>query len=73
MKRINTLEEIQNIELDMLSFIDRICADNGLRYFLAGGTLLGAVRHNGFIPWDNDVDISMPREDYLKFIEIVSE
>jgi len=65
-----SLEEIKKIELDILKDIHQVCENNGLRYYLAGGTLLGAIRHKGFIPWDDDIDIIMPRPDYMKFIKI---
>lgn len=50
--------------LDILLMLDKVCREHGLRYYLTAGTLLGAVRHQGFIPWDDDVDIAMPRKDY---------
>ncbi len=68
------LFEIQHrlwaVEQEILDEIHRVCTENGLRYSLAYGTLLGAVRHEGFIPWDDDVDVMMPREDYDRLIEI---
>ena len=62
-----SLEEIKKVELDALCELDRVCKAHGLSYFLAYGTLLGALRHQGFIPWDDDVDVHMPREDYERF------
>jgi len=55
---------IQEHEIEMLRFLDKVCKENGLTYYVCGGTLIGAVREKGFIPWDDDIDIMMPRNDY---------
>lgn len=67
MRQEISFEERKRIQLDMLDVIDDFCRKNGIRYSIAFGTLLGAVRHKGFIPWDDDVDIMMPLPDLLKF------
>lgn len=67
-RRLLDIEESKRIQLDILDVVDRFCKENGLRYSLAYGTLIGAVRHKGFIPWDDDIDLMMPRPDYERFI-----
>ena len=67
MKEIDTLE-LKKVQLDILRDIHSYCQGKGYKYFLAGGTLIGAVRHKGYIPWDDDIDIFMPREDYEQFV-----
>lgn len=66
-----TIRETQLVELEIMSNLHNYCVKHGLKYVMAYGTLLGAVRHKGFIPWDNDMDIYMPRPDFEKFLELV--
>ena len=61
---------IWDTEMEVLDVIDKVCRENGLKYSLAYGSMIGVVRHGGFIPWDDDMDIWMLREDYEKFIGI---
>jgi lipopolysaccharide cholinephosphotransferase len=63
------LKRIQGLELECLKVIIKICENIGVEYFLIGGTALGAIRHQGFIPWDDDIDIGMTRENYVKFLK----
>ena len=65
-----TLREAQILMKSILRDIDNICRENDISYWIESGTMLGAKRHNGFIPWDDDIDIGMMREDYEKFLEI---
>ena len=67
------LRTLQLRLLDVLTEIDRVCREQNLTYYLLAGTMLGAVRHHGFIPWDDDIDIGMPRGDYDRFFEIAHQ
>lgn len=65
-----SLEETKNVEYSILNFIDKLCKENGIQYYLAYGTLLGAVRHGEFIPWDDDIDIMMSRPNYNRLVQV---
>ena len=65
-----TLRQIQAIELDIATEVFRLCSKHNLRCSLVGGSAIGAIRHKGFIPWDDDIDLAMPRSDYERFVEI---
>lgn len=67
------MKELWAVELDLLAEADRVCKKYELTYWANGGTMLGAVRHHGFIPWDDDIDIMMPRKDYDKFCEVAKK
>ena len=72
MKKLS-LNEIKEIELAILKQFDQYCKNNNLKYYLVGGTLLGAIRHKGFIPWDDDIDVCMSRPDYERFINGITK
>lgn len=67
------MTQLQQRLLNMLEWFHAFCVEHDLRYYVLGGTLLGAVRHKGFIPWDDDIDVGMPREDYARFIRCMNE
>ena len=67
------MKRIWYTEISLLQELDRVCKKYGLRYFAEYGTLLGAVRHNGFIPWDDDIDVAMLRDDYEKLKKVAAE
>lgn len=66
-------KKIWALEIDLLVEFDRVCKKHNLRYYAFGGTILGAVRHNGFIPWDDDIDLAMTMDDYTKLQEVASD
>ncbi len=67
------LQAVHNVQLELLKEFNRVCKENNLKYMAIHGTLLGAIRHHGFIPWDDDVDIAMPRKDYDKLLTLGDE
>ena len=68
-----TLKKLQKTELEILKDFDDLCRENGLSYFGGGGTAIGAVRHKGMIPWDDDIDVGLVRKDYVKFLRIAKQ
>ena len=69
----NALTPLQRTLLEMMKWFHSFCIENHLRYFVLGGTMLGAARHKGFIPWDDDIDVGLPRKDYMKLNELMSK
>ncbi len=72
MNKILELDELKQVQLGIMDFVDRFCRTNDIRYFITAGTLIGALRHKGYIPWDDDIDIVMLRDDYEKFIRLMA-
>lgn len=73
MNNAEALKKLQETELDILLAIAKFCEEHGIVWFMDSGTALGAMRHEGFIPWDDDIDIAMMRDDYDRFIELASD
>ena len=69
MREIKT-EELRELQMQIMDYVDIFCREHGIRYTISGGTLLGAIRHGGYIPWDDDFDIQMLREEYKRFTKL---
>lgn len=70
---ISEISELRKIQMDILSYVDKTCREHNIHYSMSGGTLIGAVRHKGFIPWDDDIDIMLTRDDYNRLISAIQE
>lgn len=68
---MNNIELLHKVDMDIVKEVVGICDKYGFKYYMLGGTMLGAIRHKGFIPWDDDIDLGLPRKDYDRFLEIV--
>lgn len=66
------MNQMQKKLLGILKWFHQYCIEHGLKYYILGGSLIGAVRHKGFIPWDDDIDVGMPRKDYERFLQLTS-
>lgn len=73
MRKITDINELRRVQIGILDSIADSCNRNGIRYFLSSGTLIGAVRHKGYIPWDDDIDLYMPRVDYERFLRCFND
>lgn len=73
MKQIKDISELRKIQMDILTYVDNTCREYDVHYSMSGGTLIGAIRHKGFIPWDDDIDIMLTREDYNRLIRVMQE
>lgn len=70
---MTNMELLHQVDVDIVKEVVRICDKHDLKYYMLGGTMLGAIRHKGFIPWDDDIDLGMPRDDYEKFLELAPQ
>lgn len=73
MRPINNVEELKRVQMDIMTFVDKFCREHNICYSISGGTLIGAIRHGGYIPWDDDIDILLRREDYDRLVNAFLE
>ena len=70
---MSNMDLLHRVDLEIVNEVVRICREHDLKYYMLGGTMLGAIRHEGFIPWDDDIDLGMPRKDYDKFVKYMKK